>query len=375
MEENVRRDVKVLFLTNYPSPYRVDFFNELGKSVELTVLCTDEIEQQTHRDKKWFNTNYSNFLLHTLKSSKSIKGERICLEVISWIKKPFDYIILGGYSSPTAMLAIVYMNLRHIPFVYEADGGIVKNESFIKRRIKHYFLSSPAHYFSSGKTTTDYFLHYGAKADQIWEYPFTSLYKKDILEKIPTREEKIVMRTNLGIAEDRVILGVGQFVYGKGFDILMKAAKELPQSIGIYIVGGEPTEEYTELKSQLELKNIHFVGFQPKESLRNYYMAADLFVLPTRGDVWGLVVSEAMANALPVITTDQCVAGLEMVVENANGAIVPVDDIERLKTAIETILPQVLKNDRFQKKALEVAQKYTIENMVNEHLRRLVKKC
>ena len=44
--------MKILFLTNIPSPYRVDFFNELGKLCDLTVLFEKQIAQD--REKQWF---------------------------------------------------------------------------------------------------------------------------------------------------------------------------------------------------------------------------------------------------------------------------------------------------------------------------------
>ena len=55
-------------------------------------------------------------------------------------------------------------------------------------------------------------------------------------------------------------------------------------------------------------------------------MAADAFVLPTREDIWGLVINEAMAYGLPVVTTDRCNAGLELIKNNVNGYVVHVDD-------------------------------------------------
>lgn len=61
------------------------------------------------------------------------------------------------------------------------------------------------------------------------------------------------------------------------------------------MVGGEPTEDYLQMRASLGLDNVHFVGFQKKEALSRYYRAADLFVLPTREDIWGLVINEAMA--------------------------------------------------------------------------------
>ena len=41
----------ILFVTNFPSPYKVDFYDELSKDVQLTVLYSDKIEDQKHRDK------------------------------------------------------------------------------------------------------------------------------------------------------------------------------------------------------------------------------------------------------------------------------------------------------------------------------------
>ena len=52
------------------------------------------------------------------------------------------------------------------------------------------------------------------------------------------------MKQTLGIVEEKAILAVGQFIPRKGFDILLEAAAEVDKNAGIYIVGGEPTEEY-----------------------------------------------------------------------------------------------------------------------------------
>ena len=61
-------------------------------------------------------------------------------------------------------------------------------------------------------------------------------------------------------------------------------------------------------------------------------MCADIFVHPTETDVWGLVINEAMAHGLPIITTDGCVAGLELVKNNDNGFIIPVNNIDIIIT-------------------------------------------
>ena len=164
-----------------------------------------------------------------------------------------------------------------------------------------------------------------------------------------------------------MILSIGQFIPRKGFDILMQAAANGIPNADIFIVGGEPTEEYLKMCADLKLTNIHFVGFMKKEKLAEVYRAADMFVLPTREDIWGLVINEAMAYGLPVITTDRCVAGLELVEEGVNGAIVPVEDADALARKMRELLSSDL--TAMGEASLERIRPYTIENMAKGHAR------
>ena len=179
-------------------------------------------------------------------------------------------------------------------------------------------------------------------------------------------EEKAALRRELGIPQKRMILAVGQCIPRKGFDILLKAAKDLPEDTALCIVGGEPTEEYLTLREELGLTQVSFPGFQKKEDLAKYYRAADLFTLPTREDIWGLVVGEAMAYGLPVITTDRCVAGLELVEDGVNGFLVPVEDVEALSEKMRKALQGNL--TEMGTASLRKIRPYTIENMAKAHV-------
>lgn len=168
--------------------------------------------------------------------------------------------------------------------------------------------------------------------------------------------------------ETHCVLSVGRFIPSKGFDLLMRAAAQLPPDVGVYIVGGEPPREYVDLREQLDLRNVHFIEFLGENQLRDYYDAADVFVLPTRGDAWGLVINEAMARALPVVTTNQCVAGLEMVVDGVNGFIVPSEDVDSLAHTLKSILSDSDFRSQLASASLERARMYTIETMAGRHL-------
>ena len=190
--------MKVLFMANIPSPYRVDFFNELGKYCDLTV--TFEGKNATDRDEKWQAENMSSFNPIFLKGIRTGSDKFLCFDIIKIIKREFDYIIVGGYSTPTDMLAIEYMRLHKISFWLEADGGLISKDHWIKYQIKHHFISAASSWFSSGKATTDYLVHYGAKREKVYLYPFSSLRETDILHSIPTAEEKNRLRKKLGMS-------------------------------------------------------------------------------------------------------------------------------------------------------------------------------
>jgi len=90
-----------------------------------------------------------------------------------------------------------------------------------------------------------------------------------------------------------------------------------------------------------------------------------VFVLPTREDIWGLVINEAMAYGLPVITTDRCVAGLELVEDGVNGFIVPVKDVKLLAEKMNELL--AADTAAMGAVSLDKVREYTIEGMVRAH--------
>lgn len=360
--------MKILWLTNIPSPYRVDFFNELGKYCDLTVLFEKRFSNE--RDESWTKFNIDNFKAVFLKGKSIGVAEALCFEVIKYIDNSYDHIVVTNFSDPTGIIAIAYMKLKGISYEIESDGGFAGTGKGIKEMVKRFLLKDADCYFSSGVEHDKYYLTYGAKMEKIIRYPFTSLFKKDILECPVDKNIKEDLRKELQIVEKKIVLSVGQFIYRKGFDVLIKAASLLPSGVGIYIVGGEPTDEYLQLKEKYNLKNVHFCGFMKTQELEKYYTVADIFVHPTREDIWGLVINEAMAKGLPVITTNRCVAGLELITDDSIGQIIPVGDAHKLALAISKQI-ETISNER-SNLVLNRIKEFTVEQMAQVHLKAFI---
>ena len=363
--------MKILYMVNVPSPYMVNYFNELGKYCERTVLF--EKSTSTERDDSWKEYVFKNFNGIVLKGYSTAVDAALCPQVIKYLKKnTYDYIFISNMATPTGILAIEYLRLKKIDYFLESEGGFAKDGQGLKEKFKKHVMSGAKLYFSTTPIGDEYFLTYGATKDKLVKYPFTSIYEKDILKEIPNIETKMALRNELQMQEENIIISVGRFIPLKGFDILLRAFAGLDNNAGLYIVGGDnPTDEYVQIINEFKIKNVHFVPFKLTEELNKYYEASDIFVLPTRSDVWGLVINEAMAKGLPIITTDHCIAGTEMV--DGNGYVIPVDNVEVLHEKMKELLENDNKRNKMSQASLKKIHEYTFETMAKVHIEFLSK--
>lgn len=341
--------LKVLYLANIPAPYAVEYFAKLGELCQLTVVY--ERRAASNRNSKWISDTKITYSEIFLKGRNIGTENSWCPSVVKYLNSSYDAIIIGTYSSFTAMWAIWYLYFHKIPYIVSSDGGfIAEGESSLKRKLKTFLIGNASGWISSGEKTNEYLKYYGAKEERICIYPFTSLSEEDILRESIADSAKREIREQLKMEGKKVFVGVGQFIHRKGWDVLVKAVKllnnqnaGLEDDVHFYIIGGSREAFREEMEEEgISIKdipsNIHTIDFCDRNTVFNYYKAADAFVLPTREDIWGLVVNEAMANAIPVITTDKCIAGLELIKDGINGYIVKSEDYFELSDAIQNLL-------------------------------------
>ncbi len=346
---------KVLYITNLPAPYRIAFFEQLCRSGEVDLTVLYERHAAASRNQKWKDETSARCFREIFLPAVKIGDEAsLSLKVLPFLSRKYDVILLGGYSSPTMMLAIAWMRLRRIKFGIVCDGILPKEDSKQKKALKTFLVSSASFWLSSGRVTSAQLLKYGAVEERIYEYPFSSVREAEIVDPMDvTPERKRAYKDLIGCGEEKMILYVGRLIPEKGVDVLLDAFKRLnAPNTRLLIVGGDTGRQCDE-------DRISFVEFQKKEELSAYYRAADVLVLPTRGDVWGLVVNEALANGVPVITTDRCGAGLQMLHNGVNGYVTGSEDAQAMSRAIRSVLT----GSDMKHEAIKTARDYTIEKM------------
>lgn len=346
---------RVLYLTNLPAPYKVEFFDALAKTCDLTVAY--ERVSSKKRDKKW-NVQKKTHKYREIWLEGIQTGEEgsVDLSVIRLLRaEKYNVILINGYSSLTEIMAIIYLRIRGDCFGIVCDGLLENRESRFKNYFKTFLITSADFWLSSGEMTDHVLMQHGAVRKRIFRYPFSSVSEADIERKT---YDRFFYKQKIGCRSKYMILYAGQGIYRKGIDILLDAVKGLDVDYRLYLVG-------TGNVAEADSGKIEVVPFLNKEDLKLYYMAADVFVLPSREDIWGLVINEALGYGTPVVATDRCGAALEMLRDGYNGAIVPIENAKELQQKINEIL-QSDYYESYTKHAVATAEKYTIEKMAEK---------
>ena len=130
----------------------------------------------------------------------------------------------------------------------------------------------------------------------------------------------------------------GQMIRRKGVDLLLSAFDRLiagGADAELLLVGREADlPEFLATVGASARARIRYEGFQAPERLPEYFGRSDIFVLPSRYDGWGVVINQALAAGLPVITTDAVGAGMDYVADGVNGRRVPAGNGDALFRAM-----------------------------------------
>jgi rhamnosyl/mannosyltransferase len=165
-----------------------------------------------------------------------------------------------------------------------------------------------------------------------------------------------------------LVLFVGRLVYYKGIQYLIDAINQVPD-VSLVIIGSGPLKK--ELLNQIQKlnleKRIHILPEVDEETLRSFYEACDIFVLPSveKSETYGIVQIEAMACGKPVICTELKTGTTFINQHETTGLVVPPRDSKALAEAINNLVNNVSLRFELGKNAKQRAlNELTAEKMV-----------
>lgn len=191
-------------------------------------------------------------------------------------------------------------------------------------------------------------------------------------------QDRDACRRELGLANDeRVLLFVGRIDQIKGIDTLVDAIEVMAKRgdrVTTLLVGGDldpdgsPVGPLAQVEAEAVRRgivgSIRFVGSQPQDRLPTFYSAADVTVVPSRYESFGLVAVESMACRTPVVASRA--GGLRFTVEDGvTGYLVEPDDANGFADAIVRVLDDPALRLQLGECAWESAQRFSWENVAS----------
>ena len=214
---------------------------------------------------------------------------------------------------------------------------------------------------------------YGVEAEKIHVIP------GGVDTEIFHPQDRAWARRELGLDHDSpVLLFVGRLQPLKGIDTLLRAAQEVRlhhDNVHVLVIGGgvdawddREAQELRRLQALSETlgltPHVRFINAQPQHVLARYYAAADVFVMPSHYESFGMVVLEAMACGTPVVASQ--VGGLtSTVVSGRTGFLVPQGDGQAFAQAILRLLASASLRETYARASLTRAQTFTWPHIVD----------
>lgn len=171
-------------------------------------------------------------------------------------------------------------------------------------------------------------------------------------------------QSELSKLESKNFLAIGRFDYVKGFDMLIEAFSIFAQNnkqSNLYIVGeGKEKKVYEKLIDKYNLRDRVFI-INKTNQIKQYYLNSLAYIMTSRWEGWGMVVTEAMQFGLPIIGFD-IPSTIEIFGDKECGILVEKFDIKKLANAMEEILSNNKKYE-YSKNCIEQVKNFNIEEI------------
>jgi glycosyltransferase involved in cell wall biosynthesis len=327
------RPLRIAVIANMVDPNRVALFERIARREEIELLVIYETGMEANRS--WEVTNdlpYRHIRLRSASVDLRRLGTDAYLHLPIRPLEPIssfgpDVVVGAGggiWSSPANLAAFAARRRKGWAFI-PWWGSFPRDQPSIVRRLSEPWVR---HFVSH----SDLCLAYGTRAAR-------ELERLGVAPTAIRCVPNAVPRGELGTPRLRPnrpvrFLFVGQLIARKGVAELLNAFSQLPEG-ELYIAGEGPLQ--APVNRAVQAGRVTYAGQVARSALQQLYADSDVLVLPSRYEVWGLVINEALEHGLPVVATQAVGAVDDLVLSDVNGYVTRTGDVDELREAMARI--------------------------------------
>lgn len=344
--------MRLAILTSHPIQYQAPLFRELAQQLELEVFFAHRqtASQQAQAGYgvafEWdidLLAGYSSTFLSNRSRHPRIDRFWGCdtPEIFTRIRHGhFDALLVSGWNLLSFWQAILACKLTGTPVLVRGDSQLLTPRSRLKSGLKAVLYPLLLRQFDAalyvGQRNREYLRRYGIPEERLFFAPHC--VDNAYFRTIAAQSNRNHLRTTWNVDDNtKVILFVGRLIGLKRCHDLINALHMLHKQgqhvVGVFVGVGEEQPKLLQLAEELTLP-IRLLGFRNQSLLPSIYQAADVLVLPSASETWGLVVNEALAAGTPCVVSDACGCTPDLIVSGVTGETFAMGDSADLARAL-----------------------------------------
>jgi len=387
----MQKQIKVAYLLSNPIQYQAPMLKKLSEleNINLEVLFQSKRSLKPHK-MPGFNVvaewdvdlleGYRYTFLPCLGSDEEFSFFKPWNFGLfkKFFKEKYDVLWIHGYSSFFNLYAIVLAKSFGMKVLVRGESNLLNRKTnglrYKLRRAFFYFLNKMVDGFLTiGSANREFYKHFGVPENKLFFAPYT-VDNYFFQEKVAKGQDKIKeIKTELNLEENKlIILYASSMLARKHPEDLLQAyinlspdGKAPPDAYLIFIGDGAQRAELERIKKELGWDTIKILGFKNQTELPAYYALSDVFVLPSNGETWGLVINEAMNAAKAVIATDQVGSGYDLIKADENGFVFSVRDVKALSAMLNKLIINPQLSKQMGEKSLAMINTWDIADTAN----------
>jgi glycosyltransferase involved in cell wall biosynthesis len=342
---------QTVLVTNIPAPYRErvhELISQHTGGCYHVIYCA---EKEADRDWKFTLGNYKKTIL----AGTNKNGVHNNVSVVKHLSRlqPDVVIVMGFF--PTMLYSYAWSLLNRRKLIVFTDGTINSEShlSFVHRIVRRLVFLKTEAFIGPSLGAAALYQSYGIKREKFFRTYLAIDNSKFFNNKDNNKEYDLMFS--------------GQFIDRKLPKFFIRVAKLVQQQVGsckILILGDGNLK--SEMIMLLKQHNLEYTmpGYINQADLPKFYSKCKLFLFPTKNDPWGVVVNEAMACGLPVLTCEAAGVAGDLVINNVNGYILPLVEEVWANHSVKLLTNKNLYH-AFSNNSIRHVQQYNFENAAN----------
>ncbi len=335
--------MRLLYLVSHPIQYQAPLLRQIAAEADISLRVLFERMDSTGT---YYDTGFGTEVTWDVPLTDGYENHQVdSLPAIEKHLLDADVVWLHGWDSMLKRRTLEMARRRGLPVLMRGentlaampDGGALRG--VLKRAYLRWIFYRCSGFLCIGSDNAEYYRRHGVSEERLFDMPYA--IDNQAFGEAAVAADRDALRRDLDLEPERpVVLFAGKLQDRKNPKLLFEAMQRMDRAAGrnpylLFVGDGEARSSLEKQAAGTDW--VRVLGFQNQSQMPGFYSLADLFVLPSQREPWGLAVNEAMACGCAVIATDECGCAADLVTPDT-GRVIRANNGPMLVAALANLL-------------------------------------